>query len=316
MATNTFGIYDIGIGVAATPTMLGGITRQDVNTEPEFRAEVAGGAIYPRNLALVGQKPAGGFSTLNIAAALAALVPAGYAIDSGAEPETSLLFYMQKLAATGRASGAVHKRVQVHLGVIVPTRLTVSDEADAVLDYAFWAWFDGTNNPVVKTGTVTLPAAATDTERFTLGPVTIAADTLTSVKTLTLDFGVDVRLVKADADIWATDGYIATRAPRLTMDGVDPDWMYDAANDKIKIDGNAATHANTYFYLQKYDEDGVSVLADNVAEHVKISLAGIAGISKPMSVAGQDPAESAVVVAGHWDGTNDPVTVATATAIT
>ena len=315
-ATKTHGIYNIGIGIAA-PTMIGGVTDLRAATDPQFRAETAGGEIYPRGVAFTGQIPQGSFITYHVAKALAAIGLTGYDVNSAATPATSLYLYLQKFATGSTREGVTaHIQYQGHRGIIVPRTLTVGYDADAAITYDFYLIKAGGNDPIVKTGSVTLPVAAADDERFTLGPMQIGGNVLTGLRRWTLDFNVAVRTEKADNDTWPTNVWISSIAPSLELIGIDPDWMYDAANDIIKLSGNAAAHADTIFYLRKWDEDNVSVVADGTAEHVKFTMAGIAAISQPFAVSGSDPAETGIKMQSHYDGTNAPVVVNTASAIT
>lgn len=297
-------------GVDVGGTMLGGITSQGLPTNTTVRGEPTSGAVSPGFQALVGQEPRGTFGTMHIASALDLLTAQG--ADVGALTG-GLSFYAQKNAFGGaRASGSVHRKYNFADGIAVPRTLSCDYQGDASLDAEVVARYDGSNDPIVVTDSSALGTAPTDDERFTLGPLEVFGKTLTHWRGLEIDFGIMLRILGADSDIWPTFVGIQTVAPTLTLRGIDIEWL---KSTNIPLTGAAATHANTEVWLKKRTQ-GSTFVADTTAEHIKFTAAGIAYIGEAGSASGSDPSEVTLVIECRDDGSNDPLVVDTSAAIT
>ena len=300
-----YGLYSVGFG----SSIVGGITKQTIATETEVRGETTGGDVYSRFLSVTSQKPGGSFSTMAIAAALNQCALLGVDI-SGLTGGFSL--YAQKHAEGGtRAGSLAHRQFVFNEGLVVPRTLSVDHRGDASIDYDVVATYDGTNDPVVINDGVTLPAAATDNERFTVGPLTIGGETIDHVRSISLDFGVEVATEGADSEVWDRFASIVTVKPKLTVRGIDIEWLKSSV---IPLSGKAATHANTTVYLRKRD-DGGTFVADATEEHISLTMAGLATIDTAMDASGSDAAEASLELMLQYDGTNNPVVIDTTAAI-
>lgn len=300
-------LYD-KFALTLNSTTIGGTTAQSFGLDPQVRGEPTSGALYPSIMTMVGQAPRGSLSTLNIAAALAVVTQFGYAANGA-----GVKLYAYKHAADGtRAGASAHKSWTIGAGLVVPRRLGVSHGGDASLDLDIIARStDGTTHPVVIGESVTMPSV-TDAERFTLGPVTIGGVALDSVKSLELDFGLSVLVDAADGYLYPTFISVGQAAPRIVIRGVSPAWCKDSG--AIAMLGQAATHVNTKLYFRKRAANATFV-ADVTAEHVKITTAGLAYVSSVFN-AGAGPGETEITIAPIYDGTNNPLIITTASAIT
>jgi len=291
-------------------SLLGGITRQTIALGSEVRGEISCGQVYTRFLAMYGQKIAPGFNTRCIAAALALCGLSGVDIST----LSAFTLYAYKHAASGaRASGAVHRSFNFGDGLLFPTRLRCEFRGDATLDYSLITVYDGSNSPMVVTDTVGLPSGTISDEFFTLGPVKVGNITLPQVRSVEIDFGLSVEAIGADSDIWDTFCSIVTQKPQITLRGIDIEWLKESTG--IPLAGKAATHANTIIYLRKRLHAGTFV-ADATAEHIKFTGDGMAYIEPAFEASGEAPAEAALVLPLRYDGTNAPLTVTPASAIT
>lgn len=300
------GLYAVSID----STVLGGITAQNLVTGSDVRSEQSSGEIYARIQALYAQKVAAGFSTRAIASALDACGYTGESID---DMTAGLSLYAQKHEhGASRAAGANHRKFTFNAGILVPRNLSVNHQGDAVLSYDAVITYDGSNDPVVITDSVSLPAGVTDAERFTMGKTTIESIEIAGKRSFSIDFGLDVVGEGADSDIWDTIASIRAVNTVLTL----RTWHVDAFGAAgIPLAGKSATHANTTLYLRKRAA-GDSFVADATAEHIKITAAGLCHVDTGFDADGNDPTEVTLTMPLLFDGTNAPLIVDTASAIT
>jgi hypothetical protein len=303
------GLYAVGLEDVST-TVLGGITRQNVRTGSEVRSETRSNEVYPRFQALVAQRPVATFATSAIADALDEAGLTGLDLDSLL---VGLHLYAQAGADGGtRASGAAHRKYTIADGLLIPRAITCDHQGDAEIDYEVVATYDGSNDPIVPADGVALPAGITDAERFTLGPVTLQGITFDHLTRFNLDFGIRARAEAADSDIWPTIVTIEEIMGVLRLRGKDPLWL---SATKIPLQGKAVLHATTSVYLKKRASGGTFV-ADATAQHIKFTVDGLATIEEVFDAAGTATGETELALPLRFDGTNDPVVVNTASAIT
>jgi hypothetical protein len=292
--TVKYGLYGVQIGA----TLIGGITGNNFMTGSEVRGEPTSDEIYARFQSLVAQKMTVDFTTLAVSSALTACGLTGVSLGTSA-----LTFHAQKHTSGGsRAGESSHRKYACATGLLVPTRLTCDHQGDASLSYAATLISsDGSTTPVTITEDQTLPAGIDDDERFTLGDVTIEEEVLTSVKSLDIDFGIEVVSEGAGSDILDTFVSIQAIQPTLRLTGIDPLWL---KSDAVPITGLNATHANTSIVLRKRSDGGGFAGANDIT----ISAAGLARIEQGFSAPGGGPATCSLVMPLVYDGTNAPIT--------
>jgi len=308
--------YDL-YGVQYGTVLIGGITAQNLVTGTTAEGVPSSGSVFPSVMSITAQNPTGGFTTYNLAAALTALSDAvqgifSAPIDGAAEVLKPLNFYLQKYAeGGGRAAGSVHRKLGIQRGLVYPQMLTCDHQKSATLSYNLLVGYDGTNDPIVPSDTETLPTPLTDAERFTLGPIKIGPLILTAFKRLQIDFGVRAAAEGAESALWPTHTSVVQIAPRITIDGIDPKWF--AASGAVALAGLAAAHADTIIYLRKLAIGGTFV-ADDVAEHISFTLAGLAHMDKVADVS-TGPAGVSLSIPLYHDGNNLPLLVSTTAEI-
>ena len=311
---NAFRLYNVGVGVLATPTMIAGNTRVAFNTDPRFRADRTGNRVDPRIAAIVEQQAQGSFSTRAIGLALDNIALDGYQIAGGTPAKYFVMFLAKTTTGVTTLSGAVHNRYSATKGIIVLRELTVGaiHLEDALINYDYYLCTDGATDPVTKAESESLPTDAADVQRYTLGPQTVCGYTMTGLRRMTIAFNPTVQLEQADNDTFPTLAYLAGRNIQITFIGVDPDW-FKAAN--IPLGGKTAAHADTTLFLRKWEEDGAGFVADGTAEHVAFTASGVAAISQPFTVEVDGISETAVTMQCADDGTNGALTIDTASVI-
>lgn len=303
-------LYSVYLNDAA-PSTLPGIVTQNIRTGTEHVAETSSGAVYPEHIAINGQKPGADFSSVCLAICLGEIGLEG--LNIGGLTTGLELFAYKHEAGGGRSTGAVHRKYSVKTGIVVPRRITCDHRGDAQIFYEVLPTWNGTVDPIVIADTSAVVAVLAASERFTIGKTTIAGVSVGDIRTWELDFGLTVETQGSDSDIFDTTVSIVECKPILTLKGIDIEWM-KAAN--FPLAGKSGTQVNTTCYLRKRLQTAAGFVADGTAEHIKINMAGLGFIEDVFQVSGKSPAECTLKFAAKFDGTNAPVVINTASAIT
>lgn len=296
--------------VEAGSSLIGGISDDNLALNPDVRAEALSGEVYARFIALYGMNPEGSFTTRAIAAALNIAGILGK--DIGTLAGGLNLYGHQHAPGGTRTAGATHLKYNVLQGLLIPVSLSVAHQGDATLNCRIVVIHDGSaNDPIIKTGSVALPAGIVDNEAFTLGKSTVGSFLIGQKTSMEINFGINVKTEASDSDIFPTFISIENVGPSLTINTTDLDIMNAA---KIPQTGLVCTHANTIIHLRKRLAGGTFV-ADGTAEHIKFTADGIATVSEPRNASNADPAGATISLPLRYDGTNAPLTVDTASVI-
>ena len=290
--------------------MVGGITQLGLSTGTTVRGDALSGEVFNRFQSLISQAPAAQYTSLMVGLAIDQAGLSGTDVDG---LTGGVQLHAQLHADGGTRGGATsHRKLSINDGILVPRRLTCDHQGDAAITYEVLAAYDGSNDPIVILDAQSLPTAPDDNQRFTIGPVTIESVTIDHIRGFELDFGLNASTEGADSEYWDRFVSVKTIQPTLTLRGVDPEWL-KAAN--IPLLGKNATHANTAIYLRKR-ADGGTWVADNTAEHIKFTMAGLCYIDGAFDANGQALGETSLVLQGVYDGSNDPIVIDTTSAIT
>lgn len=300
-------IYAVQLNAA----LMQAITQNNIVTGTEVRGDPTSGEHRPRHRSVVAQKPSASFTSLAIASALDA------APFTGKDMSTvtgGVNFFAHKLAdGATRSAGSTHRKYNVVKGILFPTVLSCGHQGDASIAYQAAIVHDGSaNDPVIITDTEPLPGTLADSQRFTLGPVSIGGVSLGDhLQSLEINFGHSVETKGAKSDIWDTYAAINTTIMRLTFDSIDVE-LVKAAN--IPFSAKAATHANTLIYLRKRAHGGTFV-PNGTAEHISITAAGIVYADPAFEASGTEAAKTKVMLDVSYDGTNEQLVFDTTAAI-
>lgn len=313
-------MYAVEISPGATPVVVAGIRRVGMSTGARIRNEVSSGDLYVLFQSLIEQRSTVSFATTSLKAALDKVGLLGWDIATGSAGGVN--FFLQKwLSGSTREGTLKHLKFNAAAGLLVPRRLTGEHGGDAEITYEAVLAQTGSTLPIVKSDLVTLPgldAAETDL-RWAIGPVTIDGDVLTHVRSIELDFGLNVQADGGDGDTYPTLVTISDVQPTLTLRGTDPQWLekYLASPaNNIPITGKDALAAGpTTLVLRKRDLGGTYVV-NTTAEHIKFTFNGFVHVPTPFDVAGNDPAETTVVLQGRktTSGAVLPIALNTASA--
>lgn len=286
----------------------------DMNVSPEVAQELLYGAgVYlPTHVHVQSVAPMIGFSCTDLATVLAAVDPdSGLAINSGGSAYDLLTLYFTKATNLGtRAGSGAHISVVANLALIVPRSLTLQQGQTAVLQSDIYVIYDGSNNPFVYSQAASLPHVPSIDEAFTLGPVVANGAEIDGVQRVTIDFGNEVSRAYGGGDVFPTHVHIMTHGPTIEIATKDVGTL-----DDFGLTGTAINSSDIIIYAKKYANEGVYI-ADNVAEHVKFTLDKGTLVPGGAGGANNTDSEATVRVRPIYDGTNHPLVIDTASAIT
>ncbi|WP_166820518.1 hypothetical protein [Thalassoroseus pseudoceratinae] len=310
-------VYTIGSvygldGTGGSNFELHGVDNLSIDPGVQEILESAAGQPDPSYVATMSNEAMITFTASDIATALGNIdALAGLSVVSGATNE-QLECYFTKMASNGtRSDGTSHLKVTLNKALVVPRTLTARQGEKATLDVEVHGIYDGSNNPFVYTDTVSLPDTPSLDEMFTVGKATINGTDLDGITGLTVDFGLTVQKEMSDGDVWPTFAAITTRQPRIELTTREA-----VSLSTFGLAGTAQTSSATAVYLRKIAEQGTRV-ADNTAEHIKISLSSSQGMISVGQTGGSNNAPSdCTVVIRPVAGSSAIMTVSTASAIT
>jgi len=301
--------YAVTLGLAS-PIALGGIQSAAVASNSETRGEITDGGVYPVFQSLVSQAPVASFSTMAIKAALDAFGLGGFNLNISDVPDGLDIFARQQKVGATRFSTSVHRRYRMYHGVIVPRTLSVDQGGDASLPFDCVVYYDGTNNPVIVTDDIAIPATALmgDKERYGIGKINIGGTEIVGVRSVQIDFGLNAVAESADGEVWPTFAHVQTQSPSVVMTGIDVDWLRDNAGAGGAVDelGELLLHSNTDIWLRKRIDASTYEL-DATTVHPHFTISGMAVVGPYFSNAGPDPAEVTLTLPLRTEGVNAPI---------
>lgn len=287
------------------------ITDSNISMEITHRITHAAGRFKPSHTHTASAMPMIGYTTTDLATVLGSIDPdAGLAIDGGGSAFTSLDAFLTKMQTGGaRASGSVNYRVRIVEALCTLGTLTLPHQGDATLSGEIHAVYDGTNAPFQFSEVQALPHTPSVDEKFTLGPVEINGTALDGVQRVTITFGVNVLKLSAGDDYYATFACIAQVDPLIEIVTKEVPVLNDYG-----LTGTAVTSSDVVIYAKKYSK-GSNFVADATAEHIKFTIDD--GVIVPRNAGGSNNAASdaTLIVQPIDDGTNDPIVVSAASAI-
>lgn len=291
---------------------LSAVTNQAINVDSDIRTDHNTGSPYARYLTLVGQQLSSPFSTLNVATALNAIGPVG--LEVAAETNEGLSLYAAKFTggSAATAAGSVHRKFNIKKGILVPRTLSVDHQGDATLAFEAIVLTDGSNDPIIVSDNNALQTPTVETGRYAIGPVLLGGQTFEQVRSVEIDFGLTVQREGADSEVWDRFAWISEIKPTITLSGLDATWF---SASKVPLLGLAATHANSKIYLRKRAQDAAGFVANGTTEHISITAAGLITAENVFQGGADGPGECSIQIPCAYDGSNTPLVLNTATAI-
>lgn len=313
MAFNAFSIYAIKINPTGTSNdfFLDQITNQSHNFNQNIVKMMSDGAADPTFSAVGKLSSDIKFTTGKVATALANGGLSGFVIDSdGTNPGVD--FYLQQHQPGGtRKTGSDHIKATLANGILVPQSLSAGSEDPAKLEFLAVGVYDGTNDPISYTLNQALPADTISADQmFFSGPVSINGTAIEGVQSFDLDFGVNLNRKGGDGLPYDTFVNIANREPVIKFTTLDVDTALSL------VGPNGAGHtADCHYYLRKAADGGTRV-ADATAQHIKLSTHKGSIIVRSINGGSGEIVGAEVEIHPVYDGTNDVITINTASAIT
>jgi len=307
MSDNLHGLYAIELGdPSGTPTVIGGLTRFNPEGGIELNSEPLSGSAYPRFLHIVRNAPMGTLGSMHVSKLLGLLGATGMALSEDSTTEAWMWLYFQKwqqwgtrMAAGTRGSAGDHRYLVGKNGLVFPmtVRCDHLGSAELVFGYRWSTDSTGATAPMTIVPDQGLPTDPDDTERFTLGKLTVDGTVLTSWKSIEIDFGLRVRMEDAGKEVSPRTTYLETVRPTIRLVGDDPTW-----HDLVGVTGAAVDHADTIIFLAARSEHG-AIQATDSGKHIKFTIAGQAICNAPFDVGGgSDPGQTTLLITGEDSG--------------
>lgn len=293
-------------------TTLVGLENLDVQTNPEVQNDTGIGSQFPQFVAITAQKPRILFAARQVALALGVTGATGAAIDAS----DTLVSYFASVGTTGLpAAGSVHRSYTANRGLLLPRRLTAAHRQPARLDMeALLYSADGAAHPLVIADNVALPTLTPANVEHTIGPMTLGVSGSTfefgCATNVVVDFGNNAQTRGCNSDLFDTHVEQPGIQPMITLTGLNATAFGASGVPPV---GKKLEHASSTLYLRKRDQ-GIGFVADLTAEHIALTINGVAVVTSHTGQ-GTAGAEVSMQLYGSWDGTNAPITIDTASAI-
>lgn len=265
--------------VPGTGTVIGAIKNWSARQENDVRQELASASVFPQATYLASKRPMATFTTEDLVGS-APYLPFGTCVTSGTG---GIDFWGQKQDCSGVASSG-HVRYTIANGVLVPRSLTVNHQGIAQLSWETYARYDGVNSPIVR-ATGSLPAGSVVYTRHQMYSAQIAGVSIEGKRSITIDFNPQIVTESADNTVPPTVVSVTSFAPRVTIQGVDPNW-FDDFNDN----GVECAIGNTVIYLKEIKT------AIGSAGHVRIRVSGVATVETILDATNTAPGQTSLVI--------------------
>jgi hypothetical protein len=301
--SDTYSLYAVAVG----SSVIRQITDQRVDPGIMEMLVSGDGTIDNEHASIVGIRPILRFTTSGISQALNIAGVSGLVIDQAGSSNGVDLYFAKRAMGSGFASGSVHIKLEVDLGLLYPVSLRATHEANdpATIEYGLAAvGVDAANAPLSCAKGQSLGALAPAiSEVYTVGPWWVNGTQVASVQEFGVDFGLEVASPSGSGAVWPTSAFFRRRAAGMTCTSHDLPILDDTAG--ISIQGKARSGVTRAFLTQK--KQGVANWADAEAKHIKFELAEGRINPDPFGGAHQDDALAALRVTSTWNGANAPI---------
>lgn len=305
--------HSIGVqdNADSAAVIIGSLLNVTTPIDHEVQTNQTGGRFYPEQITVASQKPRLTYGSYDLPKVLDAFGLIGRRITGGTG-KVGVALYQAKYADNVLASGANHRRLRFDESFAMVRRISVSHRQDAQIESEVMALWDGTNDPVIPEGTITLPSLPASSGRWTLGDVTVGSESIGCNIQVDIDFGLTAEAFGCDSDIWDTHLNLNMIAPRITITSLQPEGFDDGV---VPLEGLVGTHANTTFYLRKRLARGAGFVAGATEEHISFTASGVLLVSDAHNATANQRAQMSLQMECDWDGTNAPIVFDTTAAL-
>lgn len=283
-----------------------GQSATSVDPQIQTVVEHGDGVAYDQFAAVMFQSPMFSIATKAINNALGLVGLNGLAIAAATD------FWIQKFTDGGvRTTGTNSQKHTFSKGLVCLRNLSVEDRGVASLGLEGWAVSsDGVTAPLTVTGSAAMTAPTMLDELFTLGPIKINGTAVGGVKSLNIDFGLQVMVESGDGDVYPSFVTIQAVQPKLTFRTLSVQKALSANIGQFAAQG--AT--DSVFYLRKLAKNGARV-ADATTEHISFTLDDGLLSMRPIEANGRNPAMVEYLFEPTWDAVNDVLAIARGVAV-
>lgn len=318
--SNLWKIYSVKVDPddLAGAVQLGGITRDFIRSGSEVRQEATSGGVYAYFQELFSANPLAGFATYALKTALDACSFTGLRISAASL--TGITFYANAQAEGGRRkSGANHASFNIKEGLLLPRRIRLPHRGNASIDYELLITWDGTNDPILMTESVSLPTDPGDVLRYTIGNIQLGTTTgdkitLAGNTDVEIDFGQQAFAESADSDLYPTFAGIETiERPEIRITTYDVAKLKSSAG--VKLQGKQVDSSHTVICARKRAPAGSNTtgfVADATEEHIQfVPYAGCAYHDNIIEGQSGGHRTATIVIPLIGDSSNPPLAIDT-----
>lgn len=264
------------------------------------------GEVFPRISSVMAQAPRFNLTTQQVAGVLGKITSKGLVLATGFEVYNQLV----SLATGLRTSGSAHQKLAIATGIVVPRRLSCSHGQVARLTLeVIGINAAGTTNPVVITESSALPSVVTPV-LHTLGPVKVNGAEVLGIQSVEIDFGISVAVHAGSGAVYPQACFVTEIKPRIAITADDA-----AVLATLTAAGLAQTATDSLIYFRKLGTNAARVL-DATAEHISVTIDDGLWVPGDKSANHPGSAQTSFGIEPVYDGSNEPIALNTAVAIT
>lgn len=292
---NISGIYAVLINT----TSIGQIQNQSINPGIQDMILSGSGDVNNKFAAILAENPVFSFTTTAIDTALGACGINGTAITSS----NRLTFWLEQLAQGGiKTSGSNHIKITADAGLLYPTRIDASQDSPATIGYSCQLTDNSSSGsaPFTKTTAQALSGTTHHDEGFTLGSLVVGATTIHAIQNASIDFGIQLKVVRGSGLVFPIHASIMMRHPTITLRNVDAAVLATIAMTGTDLSSGATVN------LRKINKNS----STSTTEGMSFTMAG--GLAYTSSISGQHGSEQMfdITLRPTDEGTDDIIEIA------
>jgi hypothetical protein len=285
-------LHPVTLGAA----QLGGVTDVVVSSGENVLRPLSDGAIDPFLAMLQDLQASISVTSFDIKAALDIT---GFASVAGAVEAYDAVIGVDGVKA---ANGAV--KYNAAAATIFPRSLNVAQSEAAQITLE--AIVSGSDMTVGVSQALSAYTALGNNKFWGLGPVSVNGTAMAGVASISINFGIEPFILRADGAITPQAVSITSRVPEITITTY-PDTAWATFGNSVALNNTAGLE----FYLRK--RTAIGYVADGTAEHIKLQIKN--GIITRSQTAGQ-PRQGTFTVRPHRTTADAGIILNTASAIT
>ena len=247
-------------------------TELNINRQSRYAA----GHEHPLSIFTISQSPTGSFSSTQLKTILD-LTDIGMKAFSG---NTDLYFKKAEDGGSRIANTELeHFRYRCAKANLIPQSISVSQADDlASIQCGLQYLFDGTNEPIVPAGSQAVSGTSAFAEGYGMGPIYLNGSLVNGVSSMSIDFGITLKIRGSDGDHWPSWCSIESINPMIRFS------CYRESLLAYGVKGTSLTSVSAYLR----QKTKIGYVANGTATHMKFS--GTSG---------------AIFVESHAGGNND-----------